>query len=477
MDSIFKKPSILYFTLFILLYFVLFQHLDSFHLRNWDESMYAVNAYEMSKNNNYIVPFYKNLPDMWNSKPPLQLWFQVLFIKLIGYNELAIRLPSALASSGSALLLFLFFKKRKSIVLALCIFFVFISSGGISAFHTGRTGDSDALLSFFILSYCIAFYKWLFEDNKKSILHFFIFLTFAFLTKSIAALLFLPAILALIFYFKKTNSLLKNKWFYIGIALFLSISIGYIQLRESQNHGYIDYIFKNDVNRISTVIESHKEPFDFYINNLFSYRFIWFLLVIPGIFLLWINKKHKKKAIFLILLFISYFSIISVSTTKLEWYDLPLFPILSVCAAYTLYYIYSKTKYLQTTTHSILFFLFAFSIPCYFSFRTAYKSEISSVDKKLEILTEYAYKNCNNNSLSGAIFLTTDFDRALYFYKYKLNDRGLDFKVEKDINSISPNSIIIVSNDSLKLLLKAKFDCQSIDSLQSVIKFRIKSIN
>jgi 4-amino-4-deoxy-L-arabinose transferase-like glycosyltransferase len=466
----------LYGILFMALYFVFFQHLDSFHIRNWDESMFAVNAYEMNNNNNFIVPFYKSVPDMWNSKPPLQLWFQVLFIKLIGYNELAIRLPSAIASSGSALLLFLFFKKRTSIIFALCVFFDFISSGGVSSFHAGRTGDADALLSFFMLCYCIAFYKWLFENNQKSIFYFFIFLTLAFLTKSIASLLFLPAVLVLTFYFKKTKKLFITKWFYAGFVLFMSVSISFILLRDVQNSGYISYLLKNDVNRINNVIESHKEPFDFYFNNLFNNRFVWFLLVLPGIVLLWINKKHKHDAIFISLLFTAYFLIISISTTKLEWYDLPLFPLLSVCSAYLLNYIYSKTEFVKTTISSILFLCFVFSIPCYFSFRNAYKSEINPAEKKLEILTEYAFRNSKNTSLNNVVFLTTDYDRALYFYKYKQNTKGSDFQITTDAGSIKNNSTIIVANDSLKHLLFKNFNYEIVDSLKSAIKINITSL-
>lgn len=465
----------IYVLLFIVLYFVFFQHLDSFHLRNWDESMFAVNAYEMSNNLNYIVPFYKNVPDMWNSKPPLQLWFQVLLIKLIGYNELAVRLPSALATSGSALLLFFFFKKRTNIIFAMIVFFVFISSGGISSFHAGRTGDSDALLSFFILCYCLALYKYLIENNEKSIFYFFIFLTLAFLTKSLASLLFLPAVFISIIYFNKTRLLFTNKWFYVGLTLFASVSISFLLLRDAQNSGYIDYVLKNDVNRINDVIESHNEPFDFYFNQLFSYRFIWFLFVLPGIYLLYINPKHKQNAIFITLLFFSYFLIISYSTTKLQWYDLPLFPLLSVCASYLLYYIYLKTDSLQSTKNSILFLCFTFSIPCYFAFRNAYKSEINPAEKKNEILSEYAFKNSKNNSLNGVFFLTSDFDRALYFYKYKLNARGLDFQITNSVDNLQANTNVIVANDSLKMALTKKYDCQIVDSVQSATKFNIKA--
>lgn len=77
---------IVYVVVFVSLYFIFFQRLDNYQIRNWDESMFAVNAYEMSQNHNFITPYYKGLPDMWNSKPPLQLWLQIAFIKLIGYN-------------------------------------------------------------------------------------------------------------------------------------------------------------------------------------------------------------------------------------------------------------------------------------------------------------------------------------------------------------------------------------------------------
>lgn len=466
----------IYGLLFITLYFIFFQHLDSFHIRNWDEAMFAVNAYEMDQNNHLIVPYFNNMADMWNSKPPLQIWIQVLFIKLIGYNELAIRLPSALASSLSALVLFFFFKKRTSLVFAFIVFFVFVTSSGVSTFHTGRTGDSDALLSFFILCYIISFYKWLFETNEKSILSFFIYLTLALLTKSIAALLFIPAIVFLVFYFKKFKLLISNKWFYIGLFPCILLTLGYFYVRDFYQNGYISYILNNDFGRINKVVESHLEPFDFYLNNLFNERFLWFILALPGACALWINKKTTSNAIFLVSLFVSYFVIISYSTTKLEWYDLPLFPILSVFSAYVIFVFISKINIDNTSLHTSLLLLLIFALPVYFSCRSSYKSEIPSEEKKIEILTEYAFKNSENTSLNNTIFFTDNYDRALYFYKYKLNTKGLDFQITKSIDDIQNNTTVIVANDSLKLALNKKFDCQIVDSLQSAIKFNIKSL-
>lgn len=85
---------LLYFILAVIIYFVFFHRLDSFYIRTWDESIYAVNAYEMMEKNEYMVPLMNNVID--NDKPPMFFWHQIFFIKLFGFNEFSIRFPSAL---------------------------------------------------------------------------------------------------------------------------------------------------------------------------------------------------------------------------------------------------------------------------------------------------------------------------------------------------------------------------------------------
>lgn len=461
----------------LLLYFVFFQHLDSFFIRSWDESMFAVNAYEMSKNGNFITPFYKNYPDLWNSKPPLQLWFQVLFIKLIGFNELAIRLPSAIASSGSAILIFLFIKKRSNIIFALIIFLVFISSAGVSTFHTGRTGDADALLSLLMLCTLLMFYKVVFENHQKSVLYFFVFLSFAFLTKSIAAFLFLPAYLFAAIYTKKLQFILSSKWFYVGIIFFLTITFLFFILREQTNKGYINYVLENDIGRISKVVESHKEPFDYYFNNIFFYRFRYILLLLPGIFLFYLNSNNRKLLLLLFCTLFSYLLIISWSITKLEWYDLPLFPLLSFFSSYTIYSLIKLIK--QTadfnTKYIYLFIVIIFCVPIYYTCRNSFKSEIPSNEKKYEALSEYAFHNQDNESLNNSIFYTTYFDRPLFFYKYKLNTKNKDFMITDDLQLLKPNDTVIITEDSLFNIVCSKFQFKILDKDNYIHKLLILS--
>ena len=77
-------------------------------MRLWDESIYSVNTYEMIQNGKYFSLYFDGAPDLFNTKPPLINWIQICFVKLIGYNELALRLPSAIAATLTIVVLFVF---------------------------------------------------------------------------------------------------------------------------------------------------------------------------------------------------------------------------------------------------------------------------------------------------------------------------------------------------------------------------------
>lgn len=453
------------------LYFVFFQHLDSFYIRCWDESFYAVNACEMLNDHNFIVPHFKGGADMLILKPPMQEWLQVLCMSMMGINELAIRLPSAMASALTALLLFFFFKRRIDIVAGLCMFFVFITTQEVATFHTGRTGDTDAVLTLFIFCSIIFLYKWLFEESPVSLFYFFLFLALAFLTKSFVALFFAPAFLFSVVYFKKLKSALSSKYFYAGFFIFIFLSIGYLWLRNTQNPGYFKELIGFDfASRYANGVDAHAEPFDLYFNLMFEKQDIWLLFSLPGMWMMLRNSALKRQAVFFISLIGCYLIIICFSVTKLHWYDLPLFPLLSVFSGYAVY------SFIKTTDHlrqQAVLLCLIFFIPYYYAARNSYKSEISPGEKKLEILTEYAFTNRNNNSLNDVLFYTAYCDRPLYFYKYRLNKKGGDFKITNTLDSLKTGNIIIVAEDSLKDALYKKYAVTVIDNYKTVSEIKI----
>ena len=179
---------------FVLIFFPVFTHLDSLPVRVWDEARNAINAYEMSKNGQWFVTYFEGNPDLWNTKPPLLIWFQVFWIKLLGFNELAIRMPSAIAAFFTLIIFFRFLKSTfNSSFLALIPVFVLLTNTGFLGEHAARNGDYDALLTLFTTTSALCFYRMLQTNQVKYFYYFFFSLTLAVLTKGVAGLLFLPA--------------------------------------------------------------------------------------------------------------------------------------------------------------------------------------------------------------------------------------------------------------------------------------------
>ncbi|HNZ43557.1 MAG TPA: glycosyltransferase family 39 protein, partial [Bacteroidales bacterium] len=137
--------------LLVLIYLVVFVKLGAFHMRLWDESMFAVNTYEMINNGNYFANYFDGHPDICNTKPVLTLWAQIACVKLLGYNELAVRLPSAIAAALTILLVFVFLYRNYSAIWAWAAALILITSQGFIGYHTARTAEADSLLTFFLL--------------------------------------------------------------------------------------------------------------------------------------------------------------------------------------------------------------------------------------------------------------------------------------------------------------------------------------
>ena len=117
-----------------------------------------------------------------------------------------------------------------------------------------------------------------------------------------------------------------------------------------------------------------------------------------------------------------------------------------------------------------------FILPVYFSCRSSYKSEIDPGEKKLEALTEYAFRHGKDGSLKNTTFLVKGYDRSLFFYKYKLHEQGLDFEVSHSTENLEVNSFVIVSDDSLKKEMMNRYQFALSDSLQTAWKLEIKGV-
>ncbi len=464
-----QQSNIVQYTLLIsLIYLVIFLKLGSFQMRLWDESMFAVNTFEMIENGHYFSLYFNGIPDLFNTKPPLTSWAQLLSVRIFGYNEFAIRFPSALAAAGSILLVFHFVRIHFTHSWAWIAALILLTSNGFIGFHTARAGDSDALLSFFILVANFNFITYLINEKQRHIFLFFIFLLLAFATKLYAALLFAPAYLFTLIYYKKLRAFIFNKAFWGGILLFVVSVISLILLRELETPGYLDQILLKDAARIYTVIEAHSEPFSYYFDNFFSTNFsVGMLFFIIGCTLLF-STSDKKQKLILVTSFcfvVSYLSIISLSVTKLEWYDMPLYPYLAIIAALAITEIVEK-KFL-TQTKQVLAIAVIFFYPYYLMFNKSQRNEISyshRLDESTESYLFRAYKRGEN--LDGVKVLHHSWPGALLFYQYKFAADNQIINLTTTTLNLEAGDRVLVMNDSLKTVLDSQFKVVKLDELR-----------
>lgn len=332
----------------VLVYFPFFLHLDKLPIRVYDEARLAVSAFEMSENGNFLVPYHNNEPDMWSTKPPIMIWLQVFFIKLLGVGELAIRLPSAIAAFLTTVVLMVFsVKYLKSYWLGIISVLVLVTSYGYIEEHAVRTGDYDALLTFFTTSFLISIYLFI-ETKRIKYLHiFYFFLTLAILTKSVQGMIFLPAILIYIILRMKW-CIFKNKWLYLDFLMCAAVVGAYYGLREFVNPGYLEAVWNNELGgRYMTALSNHTQEFNFYYNMLINHHYAnWYWLVPCGIVigLFTKNTRYRNISLFLCISILVYFFIISSAETKLQWYEVPLFPLLALSVAFAIYLLFELLR-------------------------------------------------------------------------------------------------------------------------------------
>ncbi len=478
-------PYLKYIVLAAIIYMPIFGHLNTLPIRIYDEARLAINAYEMLNNNNFIVTHYDGNPDMWNTKPPLMIWFQVISMKLIGVSELSVRLPSVIATLLTCITLLVFSQRYlNSFWLGFIAILTLITSQGYIEIHSSRTGDYDALLTLFTTLSGLYFFMFCETQRNKYLYFFFITITLAVLTKSISGLLFVPALFLYSLYQKQTIQILKNKHFYIGLLCFVFFISGYYLLREAYNPGYIEAVQKNELGgRYLEVIEEHKHSFWYYYNNFIDTQLTaWYLLIPCGLAVGLSAKDNKlnRITVFSALMISTFFLIISAAQTKLEWYNVPLYPFLSLVIAVFIYYIFESLKNATWIGNklnlNVIPFLFLFLIfigPFQKIINKTYKPKEYPWDTALYEISYYlkdAVKGKYN--LNGQYLLYDGYNAHIIFYLNVLNDKGARIEL-KDWGTMQKDDIGIAYQNKVKQYIEQHYIFDIINTNGNIITYKI----
>lgn len=463
------KKNIPFLILSILIVVPVFGALDKLSIRLWDESRLAINAYEMSRSGNWLVTTFEGAPDMWNTKPPLLIWLQALFIKVMGFGPLALRLPIALAACITVYYLFRFLAKgTKNYALGFITAIVLLSTAGYICEHVSRTGDYDGLLILFTTLSGLSFFRFTEHGQYKYLYHFFIFLSLAVLTKSIAGLLFLPAIFIYAVYRKKLIQILKSKHLYFGLLLFITPVVLYYALREQYNPGYFKAVMENEFGgRYLKTLEHHNSPFDFYYTLMYEQHFrYWLPFALIGIPVGLFHKQLfiRRVSVFSLLCIICFSLVISFSQTKLLWYDAPIYPFMAIIAAIPLYTLYEFMT--QQTTDAaqwkkllpVLGISIVFLIPYFSTTKRITEPREYPENERVFAISRYLIKGIKGKvPVNGYKVVAEGYIPHIMSYVHMANDKGIDLKRVTSLE-MKTGDKVIAADEEIKDWIRQKFD-------------------
>ncbi len=315
-------------------------NLGGLPLRDWDEGTVAQVAREISfhpiGSSAWLYPTLGGEPYL--NKPPLIHWLIALAYRTYGVNEWTSRLPGAILTALSVPLLYNIgreiFPQRITAIFASLVYLTMLPM-----VRHGRLAMLDgAVVSFFVFTvWCVLRSR----RNFRYCLGVGIGLGLICFTKGFLGLL-LGAI-ALLFLYWDTPRLLTNCYLWLGMIIGTAPVISWYIAQWLHYGGSFTQtaLVNQSLNRIWQGVENHSQPLWYYLLELVKYSFPWLLFLPQGFGFTWINSNISYSKLIVVWLGV-YLLAISVMTTKLPWYVLPIYPAFALAVGVQLTQVWHK---------------------------------------------------------------------------------------------------------------------------------------
>ena len=316
-----------------------------------DESRYAEIPREMIASGDWVVPRLNGL--RYFEKPALGYWVTAASMKLFGRNALALRLPSALATLLTALLLMV---PARRFMAGLAAFFpelIFLSF--FEVYAIGTFGVLDSLLVFFITGCMVSFYLGCSEKAsgwKQAgwMTLAGVFCGLGLLTKGfVAAADPAVAIVPFLTWQRQWKAVARTLWIPLVTAVLVVLPWGLlIHAREPDFWRF--FIWNEHIRRFLADNAQHREPI-WYFLLLFPAAAMHWSVLLPAVLLGLKKAGFQHPWIrFAVCWLVFPFLFFSFSKGKLLTYILPCFPPLALLTAAGLreYFSSDKTRAFST---------------------------------------------------------------------------------------------------------------------------------
>lgn len=295
-----------------------FLNIHAVPLFDLDEGAFSEATREMFLRGDFISPYLNGEPRF--DKPAFIHWLQAASVLAFGWNEFALRLPSALAATLWVLVVYGFVRAVRDERCALIAAIAMATSLEIPIIAKAAT--ADATLNLFITSAMLAAYLYHHSQKRAYLYACFVLMGLGFLTKGPVAVA-IPGAVTLLFYLSRGEfkAWLRAVFNPVGIALFLAVALPWYVLQYlKEGDAFIaGFFFKHNVGRFQGAMEGHGGSLFYYVPvvliGLLPYTAVLIQTLAQGT-RLWRDDLSR----YLLLWFALVFVLFSLSGTKLPHY-------------------------------------------------------------------------------------------------------------------------------------------------------------
>lgn len=241
-----------------------FLGLGSLPLFDLDEGAFAEATREMLQRGDFITTYLDG--ELRFDKPILIYWLQALAVAVIGVDEWAFRLPSALAASAWMLAVYRFGREHIDETTGVLAALLGMTSAAVVVI--GRAATADALLNLWLALTLLTMYRHHQRPERRLVLLTFLFMGLGFLTKGPVAVA-IPGAVSLLFFASTGHARqwLRAVFTPLGWLVFLAVAGPWYGLEYlDQGQAFIDGFFlKHNVGRFSDTMESHGGALYYYL--------------------------------------------------------------------------------------------------------------------------------------------------------------------------------------------------------------------
>ncbi|BAZ31970.1 glycosyl transferase family protein [Cylindrospermum sp. NIES-4074] len=374
-----KRPAlavtVLIVCLLLICWVALGWNLGNIGLIDETEPLFAEASRQMYITGDWITPFFNG--ETRFDKPALIYWCQAIAYAIIGVNEWAVRLPSAIAAIGVIALTFYTVQwhlARKDEIEQVIrphrrYLTAFVAAAVLALSPEmiiwGRTGVSDMLLTGCIASALLCFFLGYADNLKFKIqnskfpntwyLACYVLIAGAILTKGPIGIV-LPGIIitGFLLYLGKLREVLREMRFLLGMAIILVLSVPWYALVIWRNGwNYINAFFGyHNLERFTEVVNGHSAPWYFYFLVVLL-GFAPYSVYLPAAMIrlkFWqrshwrTQERSQQLGLFAWIWFVAVFGFFSIAVTKLPSYVLPLMPASAILVALSWSDLFPQTR-------------------------------------------------------------------------------------------------------------------------------------